>query len=44
MHAKQYAADALKTTSKIVIQKSVEATGDLIGNKVAHSITKISRH
>ena len=44
MHAKQYAADALKTTSKIVIQKSAEATGDLIGNKVAHSITKISRH
>ena len=42
-HAKQYAADALKTTSKIVIEKSAEATGDLIGNKVAHSITKVSR-
>ena len=42
-YAKQYAADALKTTSKIVIEKSAEATGDLIGNKVAHSITKVSR-
>ena len=34
---------ALKTTAKIVIQKSADATGDLISNKVAHSITKVSR-
>ena len=41
-HAKQSAADALKTTSKIVIQKTAGATGDLIGNKVADKITKIA--
>ena len=33
-HAKQSATDALKTTSKRVIQKTVEATGDSIGNKI----------
>ena len=30
-HAKQSATDALETTSKIVIQKTAEATGDLTG-------------
>ena len=30
---KQSTTDALKTTSKKVIQKTAEATGDLIGNK-----------
>ena len=34
-HAKQSARDALKTTSKRVIQKKVEAAGDLIGIKIA---------
>ena len=34
-HAKQSATDALKSTSIKVIQKTAEATGDLIGNKVA---------
>ena len=42
-HAKQSATDLLKTTSKIVIQKTAEATGDLIGNKIANRITKVSR-
>ena len=27
--------DAIETTSKITIQKTAEATGDLIGNKIA---------
>ena len=35
--------DALKTASKRAIQKTVEATGDLIGNKIADSITKVSK-
>ena len=42
-HAKQSATVALKTTSKIVIQKTAEATGDLNGNKMADKITKVSR-
>ena len=40
-HPKQSATDALKTTSKIVIQKTAESTGDLIGNKIADRITKV---
>ena len=40
-HVKQSDTDALKTTSKRVIQKTVEATGDLIGNMIADKITKI---
>ena len=31
--------DAAKTTSKRVVQKTAEATGDLIGNKIADKIT-----
>ena len=42
-HAEQPPADALKTTSKRIIQKIAEATGDLIGNKIADGITKVSR-
>ena len=33
--AKQSATDKLKTSSKRVIQKTKEANGDLIGNKIA---------
>ena len=33
-HAKQSATDALKTSSKRFIQKTAEATGDLIANKI----------
>ena len=42
-HAKQSATDALKTSSKGVIQKRVEATDDLIGNKNPNGITKVSK-
>ena len=40
--AKQSATDALKTTSKWAIQKTAEATGDLIVNQIADKITKVS--
>ena len=36
--AKKYATDAFKFASKEVIQKTAEATGDLIGNKIADTI------
>ena len=42
-HARKSAADALKNASNRVIQKAVEATGDLIGNKIADRITKVSK-
>ena len=42
-HSKQSATDALKTASKRVVQKTVEGTGDLIGNKIAGRITKFSK-
>ena len=42
-HAKQSATDALKTTSKRAIQKTAEATGDLIGNKIADRTTRVSK-
>ena len=35
--------DAAKTTSKRIVQKTAEATGDLIGNKIADKITSISK-
>ena len=35
--------DAAKTASKRVVQKPAEATGDLIGNKVADKITSIGK-
>ena len=34
--------DAIKTASKRAIQETVEAGGDLIGNKIADKITSIS--
>ena len=33
--------DAVKTASKGVVQKTAEATGDLIGNKMADKITSL---
>ena len=39
-HTKQSAVDALKNNSKRAIQKTVEATGDLIGNKSAKQYYK----
>ena len=35
--------DAAKTTSKRVVQKTAEATGDLTGNKIADTITSIGK-
>ena len=35
--------DAVKTASKRVVQKTAEATGDLIGNKIADKITSIGK-
>ena len=43
-HTKKSAADALKTSSKRVIQITAEATDDLIGNKTADRITKVSKN
>ena len=40
-HIKRSATDALKTTSKRVIQKTAEATRDLIGNKIADVVAKL---
>ena len=34
------ATNALKTTSKRVIQKTPEGTNDLVGNKIADVVTK----
>ena len=41
--AKKSTADAIKTASKRAIQKTAEATGDLIGNKSADKITSVSK-
>ena len=42
-NAKQSATDAFKTATKRVIQKTAEANGDLIGNKIANKFTKVSK-
>ena len=41
--AKKSTTDSIKTTSKRAIQKTVEATSDLIGNKIAYKITSVSK-
>ena len=41
--AKKSTTDGIKTASKRAIQKTAEATGDLIGNKIADKITIISK-
>ena len=41
--AKKSTADAIKTASKKAIQKTAEATGDLIGNNIVDKITSISK-
>ena len=41
--AKKSTTDAIKTESKRAIQKTAEATGDLIGNKIADQITSVSK-
>ena len=40
---KKSPADAIKATSKRAIQKTAEATGGLIGNKIADKITRVSK-
>ena len=41
--AKKSTTDAIKTSSKRAIQKTAEATGDLIGNKISDKITSVSK-
>ena len=41
--AKKATTDAIKSASKRVIQKTAEATSDLIGNKIADQITSVSK-
>ena len=41
--AKKSATDAIKTASKRAIQKTAEASGDLVGNKIADKITSASK-
>ena len=41
-HAKKIAADVFKTTSKRTFQKTAQSTNDLIGNKTASKIIKVS--
>ena len=41
--AKKSTTNAIKITSKRVIQKTAETTGDLIGNKIADKITSVSK-
>ena len=43
-YAKISATDELKTSSKRVIQKTAEATGDLVGNKIADIIAQVSKN
>ena len=40
---KRSTTDAIKTASKRAIQKTAEATGNLIGNKTADKITSVSK-
>ena len=40
---KKSTTDAIKTASKRAIQKTAEATGDLIGNNIADKITSVSK-
>ena len=41
--AKKSATDEMKTASKRSIQKTAEATGDLVGNKIVDKITNVSK-
>ena len=40
-HARKSATDPFKTSPKRVIQKTAEATGDLISNKIDDKITNV---
>ena len=41
--AKKSTINAIKTASQRAIQKAAEATGDLIGSKIADKITSVSK-
>ena len=41
--AKKPTMDAIKTVSKKAIQKTAEATSELIGNKIADKMTSVSK-
>ena len=41
--AKKFATDAIETASKRAIQKTAEATGDLVDNKIADNINSASK-
>ena len=41
--AKKPTTDAIKTVSKKAIQKTAEATSELIGNKIADKMTSVSK-
>ena len=41
--AKKSGINAARTASKRVVQKTAEATGDLIGNKIADKITSLDK-
>ena len=41
--AKKFTTDVIKTASKRAIRKTAEATGVLIGNKIADKITSVSK-
>ena len=43
MDATKTGIDAAKTASKRVVQKTAEATGDLIGNKIDDKITSVGK-
>ena len=43
-HANQSVTDALKTTSKRIIKKAAEVTGDLIGYKISNRIIKFLKN
>ena len=40
---KKSATDAIKSASKRAIQKTAEATRDLVGNKIAYNTTHVSK-
>ena len=42
-NATKVGMDAAKATSKRVVQKTAEATGDLIGNEMADKITSVGK-
>ena len=40
---KKFTADSIKTASKRSVQKTAEATGDLIGHEISDKITSVSK-